>query len=96
MNTTGAAIRFLDALFRCFLSIDAEHRSDLKRLPKPPRGDDRQALQRFFMNFMSDTMKELCGRHYHTVVAALTAVAFPDLDPPGPETVRERCRMRAV
>ena len=91
----GRGLSFLHALYHCFLSIDAEHRSDLKRLPKVARWDDPQAPQRFFMDFMSDTMQKPLGRHCNAKVAALARVAF-NRDDLGPETVRSRRRMRAV
>jgi hypothetical protein len=96
MNTMGAAISFLHALYHCFLSIDAEHRSHLKRLPKIARWDDPQAPRRFFMDYMSDTMeKALRPSLLEAGVAELTAVAF-GLDDLKPATVRGRRRLRAA
>jgi hypothetical protein len=100
MSSMVAAISFLHTLYHCFLWLDAEHRLYIKRLPKVPRPDSPQTPRRFFMDYMSDTMKKLCGPGEsqllkNTVVADLTAVAF-DLDGFGPESVRRRRRMRAA
>ena len=82
----GAAIGVLHVLYHCFLSIDAEHRSDLS-LPKIARPDALKSLRLFFIDFMSD-------RYCNDLVAELTTVAF-DRDV-GPETVQRRRRMRAA
>jgi hypothetical protein len=87
-NTVDVAIGWLDALYHCFLSIDEQHRSEVRRLPKIAHPDDREAPRRFFMDFMSD--RYCCN----AVVADLTAIAF-DRDI-GPETVQRRRRLRAA
>jgi hypothetical protein len=95
MNTTGAAISFLDDLFRCFLSIDEERRSpfaDLK-LPKIARWNNK-AQQRFFCKVMSDQLYMLCDDYYDHVVDTLIAVAFDLPVGPGRKKVYEWRRRR--
>jgi len=104
MSTMGAAISFLDALYRCILSIGEEDLEIIERLPKV-RLDHPRTPRRFFMDYMSDTMEKLYGPGgsqlfknavaRNAVVADLTAVAFK-LDEFGPESVRRRRRMRVA
>jgi hypothetical protein len=88
MNTMGAAIGFLHAVYHCFLSMDEEHRSDVRRLPKIARPGAPEAPRRFFMDYMSD-------RYCNAVVADLTVIAF-DLDDlgagDGARTAQDACR----
>jgi hypothetical protein len=95
-NSMGSAIRFLDALFRWFLSINAKWRLDVKRYPRIVRTDD-QAPQRFFARFMSEEMRWIdglpCGPPRHDVVAVLVCVAF-DVEDVETDTVEEWCRSR--
>jgi hypothetical protein len=98
MNTMGAAIGFLHALYHCFLSIDAEHQSFIRNeLPVVARPDNSEAPRRFFMDYMSDQFEgALLPSLLDAEVADLTNVVF-DLrdDPIGPETVESRRKMRA-
>jgi hypothetical protein len=96
MNTRGAAISFLDALFRCFVSMDEEYQSNLADMGLPTifRWND-QTPQRSFSQFMSNKMKKHCGHYCDAVVAALTAVAF-DLDDLDSNDVRRWRRLQAA
>jgi len=90
MHTMGATISVLQALADWLISIDDEHRSDVKRFPPVARWGLR-ARQRFFAQIMSDKMQELCGRPRRDVVAALVCVAF-NVDDVTTDTVRDWCR----
>ena len=102
----GAAIGFLQALQDCLISIDDEHRSDVKRFSSVVRSNkwvtdangkrkeaitDPKAWQRFFARAMSAKMKEICGHPRRDVVATLVCVAF-NVDDVTTDTVREWCR----
>jgi hypothetical protein len=78
MNSMGAAISVLGALEHCFIAINDEHRSDVKRFPLVfgPRLGIRERRPRFFARLMSDKMRELRGRPRNDVVAALVGVVF--------------------
>jgi hypothetical protein len=102
MSTMGAAISFLHNLFHCFVRIDDEQRSGVKRFPRLVRWDrlselaqayesDPRARQRFFAQIMSARIQELCDHPRRDVVAVLVCVAFK-VDNVTTNTVREWCR----
>jgi hypothetical protein len=89
-----AAIRFLDALFQWFLSINAKQESDVDRYPRIV-GWESRAPQRFFARFMSEEMRWIdglpCGPPRQDVVADLVCVVFKVKDV-NTKKVREWCR----
>lgn len=100
IDTIGAVISSLHAVYQCIFSMGEEYQSDDKLLPKAAhyRWDHPKTPQRFFMDLMSGLMKKLYDHYHDEEVADLTNVMFVQGSESlvTEETVRGRRRLRGL